>query len=105
MARDPVRMSSIISEVLTRRGLGRVLDTQKLEAAWKTAVFAIPNGEMIFPMTAFGKLQAGRFEVMVGHTALLQELNFQKKELLEVLRRELPERKINDLRLKSGKVG
>jgi hypothetical protein len=44
-------------------------------------------------------------EVVVGNSVLLQELaNFRKRQLLEQLRRRLPNTPLNDLKFRAGVV-
>jgi predicted nucleic acid-binding Zn ribbon protein len=43
-------------------------------------------------------------EVLVAHSALLQELSFRKEELLEALRRQIPEEPVREIRFRLGSV-
>ena len=44
-------------------------------------------------------------EVIVAHSALVQELGFQKATLLATLARLLPDEPIRDLRFRVGTIG
>jgi hypothetical protein len=51
-----------------------------------------------------GKIRRGVLEVLVGNSAVLQELTFQKKHLLDKIVAALPDQKIRDVRFRIGVV-
>ena len=51
---------------------------------------------------ASGGLRRGTLEVVVTNSTLMQELGFQKADLLETLTRLLPDQGIKDLRFRVG---
>lgn len=88
-----------MSELLTRRGLGRKLASQDRSAAWQQAV-----GEEMAEMTRPGPIRRGVMEVTVAHSALVQELTFEKAELLDRLNKTIGQGEIRDLRFRVGSI-
>ncbi len=93
----PRHISNILSELIARRGYGRVISGGDYEAAWRQAA-----GTLAAKYSRAGSLRRGTLEVVVSHSALMQELGFRRKELIEALNRELPDQKIRDIRFRSG---
>ena len=54
--------------------------------------------------TRVGMLRRGKLEVTVANSMLVQELTFQKPDLLKALRERLPDETIRDLRFRVGAV-
>jgi predicted nucleic acid-binding Zn ribbon protein len=98
-SRGPQRIDNILSELMARRGYARVRSTADWEEAWREAV-----GELIARYTRVGALRRGALEVTVANSAVLQELTFQKAELLIKLAQRLPDETIRSLRFRSGKI-
>jgi len=101
---EPVRGPEPVGEILGRlfaaRGWGRRQERLRLEEAW-----AASAGPEIARHTRAGALRRGILEVMVDNAVLLQELaHFQKRRLLEQLRRRLPSTTLADLRFRAGVV-
>ncbi len=97
--RGPQAIGDLVSELLSRRGVGRKLESQGRNAAWQDAV-----GEDLAGMTRPGPIRRGVMEVTVAHSALVQELTFEKSELLEKIREALGHDEIRDLRFRVGPV-
>ena len=51
-----------------------------------------------------GGIRRGALEVYVANSTLMQELTFQKPDLLEKLRQLLPDEKIANLRFRVGAI-
>ena len=51
-----------------------------------------------------GNIRRGVVEVTVSNSTVLQELTFQKTELLKKITTALPDQKIRDLRFRVGSV-
>ncbi len=98
MSKGPQPIREVLAELMAARGFARVQSAAALETAWKQAA-----GEMA-PYTRVGLVRRGKLEVMVSHSALVQELTFRKVALLGELKRLLPDEKIGDLRFKVGAV-
>ena len=89
-------IASVLSDLIALRGLARYRSQEQLEEAWRTAA-----GEMIARYTRVGGLKRGVLEILVSHSALMQELaNFRKQELLEKLRSSAETEEIKDLKFR-----
>jgi predicted nucleic acid-binding Zn ribbon protein len=97
--RGPEPIGNILAELMARQGFARVQSTAALETAWREAA-----GELIGRHTRIGAIRRGKLEVTVAHSALVQELTFQKPALLAALARSVPDEKIKDLRFRVGPV-
>ncbi len=95
----PKRMGDVLNGLLARRGYAREQAAAADEQAWREAV-----GEPLAGQSRSGELRRGVLEIIVRNSAVLQELAFQKKCLLEKLVRANPDRKITDLRFRVGQV-
>jgi predicted nucleic acid-binding Zn ribbon protein len=89
----PQRIGQVVSDLMAQKGFGRIRGSAALEEAWYTAV-----GSAAAPYTRPGTLRRGVLEVGVANSTMVQELVFQKAELLLSLRRLLPDSRIKDLR-------
>jgi predicted nucleic acid-binding Zn ribbon protein len=97
--RGPKAIGDVLSELMARRGYGRVQSAANYDAAWREAA-----GPLAAKYTRPGLLRRGTLEVVVAHSALVQELGFQKRMLLESLARLLPDEGIENLRFRIGNV-
>jgi predicted nucleic acid-binding Zn ribbon protein len=95
----PQSIGDVLAELMARKNFGRVRGAAAFETAWREAA-----GAMAAEYTRVGALRGGKLEVTVANSALVQELTFQKPELLKALRERLPEEKIRDLRFRVGVV-
>ena len=99
MARGPQAIGNILSELMARRGFARVQSGAAYEAAWREAA-----GALAAEYTSVGALRRGKLEVVVANSTLMQELLFQKSDLLKNLAQLLPDEGIQDLRFRLGAV-
>ncbi len=99
MFRGPQRMSMVLAELMARKGFARIQGASALEAAWADAA-----GEFVAAHSRATAVRRGKLEVLVANSTLAQELTFRKAELLESLRKALPNEKIGDLRFRVGPV-
>ena len=93
----PKPIADVLAELLARRGYARVQSAAVCADAWRTAA-----GDTLAPFTRAGAVRRGVLEVIVGNSALVQEMSFQKKRLLSRLAELLPEEKIRDLKFRVG---
>ncbi len=94
----PEKLGEILSRLFAARGWGRRHERIQLEEAWSEVI-----GERDTLHTRVSALRRGVLEIMVDSSVLLQELaHFQKRRLLEGMRRRLPAMTINDLRFRTG---
>lgn len=95
----PEAIGDILSQVISRRGIGRVKATAALNDLWQEVV-----GEDFASFSRAGSLRRGTLEVLVSHSAIMQELAFRQHELLAQLNRKAPEHNISKLRFRQGAV-
>ncbi len=84
---------------MARRGYAREHSASECGAAWQAAV-----GDAFGRFTRAGAVRRGVLEVIVGNSALMQELTFQKSVLLEKLNQSLPDENIKNLRFRVGVI-
>jgi predicted nucleic acid-binding Zn ribbon protein len=89
----PQRIGQVVSDLMAQKGFARVRGAAAFEKAWYTAV-----GPAAAAYTRPGIVRRGVLEVGVANSTMVQELVFQKAELLLSLRRLLPDSRIKDLR-------
>ena len=89
----PQSIGNVLGELMAQSGFARVRANEALENAWRQAV-----GEAAAEYTRPGRIRRGVLEVGVANSTMIQELVFQKTELLVSLRRLLPDTRIQDLR-------
>ncbi len=99
MAPGPEPIGEILAQLMARRGFAHLRSTQARESAWREAA-----GEQLAEFTRVGPVRRGNLEVTVANSTLLQELSFQKPDLLKALARLLPAAGIKDLRFRVGPI-
>ncbi len=97
MPRGPESIGNVLAELMARRGFARLQSAAALEAAWREAA-----GELLGRHSRVVGVRRGKLEVIVAHSALLQELTFQKAAILKALTQALPDEPIKDLRFRVG---
>jgi predicted nucleic acid-binding Zn ribbon protein len=97
--RQPARMAEVVSRLMSKRGYGRVLASDDLNAAWRRVV-----DPRFADDTRAAQVKRGVLEVIVANSSMLHELTFDKKRLLARMQAEAPDQKIKDLRLKVGAI-
>ena len=93
----PRKIADVLSEMMARRGYAREQSSLELAEAWQEAA-----GELIARHSRVGLVRQGKLEVTVTHSAVVQELTFQKAAILARLRERLPREHIADLRFRVG---
>jgi len=99
MFRGPQAIGNVLSELMARRGFARVQSAEAVEAAWREAA-----GPLAAKYTRVGQRRGVALEVIVANSTLVQELGFQKQELLETLGELLPDEGIKCLRFRVGNI-
>ena len=94
----PKPISEVLSRLMTRRGYANVQTNFEWGEAWKKAAGSLAG------RTRPGRLKNGVLEIVVQDSATLQELTFQKRQLLAALSQLVPQHKVKDLRLKIGQT-
>jgi predicted nucleic acid-binding Zn ribbon protein len=96
--RPPVaHVADVLSELLTRRNFAAIQGGAALRHAWRAAV-----GDALAGCTCPGSLRGGRLEVLVASSTLVQELTFQKSQIIERLSAQMPGGTVKDLRFRVG---
>ncbi len=95
----PKKIGDVLAQLVARRGYAREQSGAALETAWQQAV-----GEQLAKFTRAGAIRGGALEVTVANNLLVQELGFQKADLIERLHRLSPDQKITSLRFRVGPV-
>ena len=97
--RGPQQIGIAIAELMARRGYGQIEWREQAWQAWQAAA-----GEHLASQCCVGHVRHGVVEVTVASSSVLQELTFQKQELLRKIQHSLPSAKIRDLRFRVGEV-
>ena len=95
----PQKMADVISLLMARRGYAQQQTAAISQQSWQQAV-----GKRFSGHTRAGNIRRGVLEVIVRNSAILQELTFQKKQLLKKMAETAGDRKINDLRFRVGAI-
>ena len=98
-ARQPRTIGNVLASVVLKKRYACVESSEQLRRVWN---------ELVSPATAARTeplgVKRGKFEVVVAHSALAQELSFEKVRLLAGLRAALPDTPIDDLKFRVGKI-
>lgn len=97
--REPQRVGNVVSQLLARSGYAQVQAADARAAAWKGTVDAATATQ-----TRVGQLRRGVLQIHVSNSALVQELAFQKTQLIAGLQQRLPELKLRDISFRVGSV-
>jgi predicted nucleic acid-binding Zn ribbon protein len=95
----PKRMGDLVARLLAKRGYAQIQAAGEVVAAWQAAV-----GAKLAAHTRVGALKTGTLNVIVASTGLLQELLFQKDDLLTRINKQLHSTTIKKLHLRTGNV-
>ncbi len=90
-------IGEVLSRLMSRRGYAQVQKMTELQAAVGQAV-----GRSLEKHCRPGKLSRGVLEIYVRNSSVLQELTFQKKQVLGKLAQI--EEKIRDLKFRVGQI-
>jgi predicted nucleic acid-binding Zn ribbon protein len=96
---EPQPIGEVLNELAARYGLGQSLALEQLQEAWNETV-----GPDIAPFTKAVGIKGGQLEVVVAASVWVQELNYQKDDLMAGLRERMPKSKIRGLRFKVGPI-
>jgi predicted nucleic acid-binding Zn ribbon protein len=96
--RDAQRIGDVVNQLMARQGYGQIVGSEQIRTAWKD--IAGPLGTHSVP----GNLKRGVLEVFVRNSAVMQELTFQKRQLLVELAEVFNQQTIEDLRFRVGTI-
>ena len=88
------KIGNILAELLARRGYAQGLNFEKYAEVWQQVAGPLAEGSRA------GIQRGGVLEILVLNSAVVVELQFQKKQLLKKLGQLLPEAKIRDLKFR-----
>lgn len=97
--RPPPKIADVLSNLLARKGYAQVQAASTCERAWHEAA-----GAKLAAHSRAGNIKRGVLEVTVRNSAAMQELTFQKKQLLAKMTVSLPDQKIKDLKFRVGPI-
>ena len=89
----------MLAQLITARGYGRIQANADFAAAWQAAA-----GETLARHTCPGRLRRGLLDVTVTNSTVVQELTFQKQQILAELQAQMPDVRIRDLRFRIGAI-
>lgn len=91
----PQRMGDVVSQLMARRGYGRILAENQYADVWQEIV-----GDEIARASRVGPLKRSVLEILVQNSVLLQELTFRKSEILNKLRGRFADHRLADLKFR-----
>ncbi|MCM2373119.1 DUF721 domain-containing protein [Aporhodopirellula aestuarii] len=91
------RIGTIVSQLMSRRGYASVASDNAM-----TASIAKSVGPALAGSIMVGKLNRGVLQVYAVDSVVMQELTFQKRQILRALIKDHPQAKITDIRFKLG---
>ena len=92
-------MADVICVLMARRGYAQQQSAAISQQSWQQAV-----GKTFSGHTRAGNMRRGVLEIIVRNSAILQELTFQKKQLLKKMAEINGDQKIKDLRFRVGAI-
>jgi predicted nucleic acid-binding Zn ribbon protein len=98
-ARRPKKIGEVLAQLITARGYGRIQAEAEISHAWRRAV-----GQPLARFTIAGRVRGGKLEITVSNSTIMQELSFQKQQILTALQEQLPHVCIRDLRFRVGSI-
>lgn len=98
VVRGPQPIAEVLSRLMARRGYANQQMSEEWREIWSAAA-GVQAGR-----TRPGKFSRGVLEVIVTNSAVLQELTFRKKQLLQSMQTNAPHFQIKDLRFRVGEI-
>lgn len=98
VARGPQPISEILSRLMSRKGYGNVQTALEWTQIWGDVAGSHATHSRA------GKVSRGVLEVVVRNSAVMQELTFRKKQLLQAIQQKTPQAQIKDLRFRVGEI-
>lgn len=97
--RGPRKVGDAVNDLLARRGYARMQDAADQQQAWTQAV-----GQQLAADSRVGQLRCGVFEIIVRNSAVLQELTFQKRQIIRKLAGLVEGMVVKDVRFRVGVI-
>ena len=89
------KVGSIVNQLMSRRGYAQVGAAEELQRIVRLAV-----GELLADSVEVGQVKAGVVHLFATDSVSLQELNFQKRQILQKIQADMPAANVTDLRFK-----
>ena len=96
--RNAQKVGDIVNQLMARRGYGQIIGSEQIREAWSEIAGPIA------PHCVPGNLKRGVLEIIVRNSAVMQELTFRKRQLIDDLANQFSEQTINDLRFRVGTI-
>jgi len=84
---------------MSQRGYSQLQTTEACQQAWNDTV-----GQRLGEQSRAGKVRRGVLEVLAANSTTLQEIVFQKRQIVDQLNQLVPDEGIRDLRLRVGPI-
>jgi len=99
--KGPQRLSNILADLIIQRGYARQVAASAFQNAWRAATEA-----RLHSASRPGNVRRGVLEVTVKNSIVMQELTFQKRQILKRLNEEIAgdDPSIRDIRFRIGTV-
>ncbi len=91
----PRKIGSIVSQLMSRRGYAQITANDELT---ETVIVAV--GAELGSAVSVGNLRQGVLQVYASDSVTLQELNFQKRQILKQIQKAHPQSNVTDLRFR-----
>lgn len=98
--RQPKPVGDVMAQLVQRKGYAQLQVASDLTDAWNEVV-----GSLLAEQSQLGRIRRGVLEIVVANNLLIQELGFQKQQLLDALQQRVPDADIRELRFRVGAVG
>ena len=95
----PQRIGDVLAELMARRGYAREQSFERYAEVWRRVA-----GDVLAACSRATQVRRGVLEVLVSNSTMIQEIAFQKSDLVKRLADALPEENIRDLKLRVGPV-
>ena len=95
----PQGIGDVLAQLMARRGYAREQSFERYAEVWRQVA-----GDMLAACSRATQVRRGVLEVLVSNSTMIQEITFQKSDLVKRLADALPEENIRDLKLRVGSV-
>lgn len=89
------KIGTLLGQLMARRGYSQASATEELFSSVAEVV-----GPGIAEAVQVGNLRAGVLHLYVTDSVTLQELNFQKRQILKRIQKDFPTSKVSDLKFR-----
>ncbi len=89
------KIGSLLSQLMARRGYAQITSSDELS---ETVIAEV--GPVLATAISVGNLRGGILQIYASDSVTLQELNFQKRQILKRIQNAHPQSKVTDLRFR-----